>query len=398
MDAKQIVIAALLIALLSGCSTNKHAEHTARSYERWAEARANVVADLAGQYFKTGELDKAQEQATEALQTDKDNVPAMVLLGKVFIAKSRYARAIDQLRVAEAVDRNNAEVAYLIGVAMEKRGKQAEALKHYRKARSLDKTNDDYVLASAEVLAAMGQPARALEIVNARLDTRDSTVAMNGLAGELAMMLGLNKRAIGYYRDCLGLESDNPHAREGLARALFFAGNYGEAADVLKGLAAEKAFNQQSWVHIMLGDCYMSLNQPRAAQASLTRASELSPKSAKIWNDLAKATLAVGDIPGAMVAANRAKGLGGDGLEATLVVAYGLMRQGKSLDAARMLDAAAQKHPNDATVLCVLGRCYQKLGRPGQAASLYRRALKVDPANPLAQSLVATAQDPKNIR
>ena len=395
---KRIVIAALLIAALSGCNMKKHGEHTAESYQRWAAARANVVADLAGRYYDAGELDKAQEQATEALKTDKDNVPAMILLGKIFIEKDKYAKAIDQLRVAEAVDRNNPEVAFLIGVAMEKRGEHAEALKHYRKARSLDKANDDYVLASAEVLVSMGQPARALEIVNARLDSRDSTAAMNGLAGELAMMLGLNKRAIGYYRDCLSLQPDSAHAREGLARALFFAGNYGEAADVLKGLAAEKEFSQQSWVHIMLGDCYVSLNQPGAAQASLTKASELSPKSAKVWNDLAKATLAAGDIPGAMVAANRAMGLGGDGLEATLVVAYGLMRQGKSLDAARMLDAAAQKHPSDATVLCVLGRCYQKLGRPDQAASLYRRALLVDPANPLAQSLVATAQDPKKIR
>jgi len=139
----------------------------------------------------------------------------------------------------------------------------------------------------------------------------------------------------------------------------------------------------------MLGECHLTLNRPGLARDAFRTAAKIDPTGAKTWNALAKASLALGDVPGAMAASRKAMVLGAAGPETTIVLAYGLMRQGRSLDAIKVLDAAAQDPRADPTVLCMLGRCYDTLGRTGQATSCYHQALRNDPANSLAKSLLS---------
>ena len=387
---KRAMIAALVIGLLGGCNMPKHSKHRAEAYERWSNARARVVTSLAEEYHKTGDLEKARESAAEAVNLDETYIPAIVLLSKVLIEQGHYDKAIEELRIGEVLQKNNPQMAYLLGVALEKRGAHTEAMKHYRKARALDPTNDAYVTASAEVLVAMGQPARALELIQAQLDRRDCSAGVHALAGEVAMMVGMHKKAAWHFQDCLDLEPAAAVAREGLARAHYFAGHYPEAVEALGALAEDEDHKDtSSWVYIMLGDCHLALNRPRQARTALQTATRIAPKTAKIWNALAKAALAVGDIPGAMSAAHKAVTLGGESLETAVVMAYGLMRQGRPLEAIKILDAAAQQHGEDPMVLCMLGRCYDALGRIEQANSCYRKALQNDPKHPLAKSLLS---------
>ena len=59
----------------------------------------------------------------------------------------------------------------------------------------------------------------------------------------------------------------------------------------------------------MLGDCWLALNRPAEARDAYYRAAELSPLVTGAWLKLAKAALALGDLPRAILSARKALSL-----------------------------------------------------------------------------------------
>jgi Tfp pilus assembly protein PilF len=391
---RRIVIAALLIGALSGCNVKKHSQQKVEAYQRWSQARAGVVTSLAVEYLKAGQLEKARTRATEALTMAPDHVPAMVVLAKVLIEDGAYARAVEELRIAEVQAAEDPEVAYLLGVALEKRGDHAEALKCYQKARALDEENSHYVTASAEVLVSMGKPQAGLELLKARLERDDSDRAMLALAGELAMLVGEPAEAAEFFQRCLDGDPTDFGTREELAKAHFFAGNYTGALAVLEKLAAHPRYRgKAAWVRIMIGNSYLALKRPRKARDAYRVATVIEPEEPHAWASLAKAAMTLGDLNGTILAARRALDVGGECLEATTLLGYALLRQGQAAEAKKVLTGVVGKHPNDPTLLCMLGRCCEALGQNDQAVAYYASVLRSHPDHPLARALAGRRKD-----
>lgn len=387
---RKLVIFVLVAAVIGGCNIKD--QQKIEAYQRWHRTRASVMTSLGNEHFKVGELDKAKSSATEALALDKTCVAARTLLAKVFLEKGRYAEAAEEMQKAEKYAPDNAEVPYLLGVALEKRRQYAEALKAYQKARALDPSNDAYVSASAEALVAWGKPRLALELLETRLERTDGNLRLLALAGELATMVGEPAKAAGFYQRYLDLNPKNLAAREGLAKSLYFAGKHAEALEALAELAEhEEHRDKTSWVYIMLGDCHLALNRPPEARRAYQTAARIEPGEPRVWSCLAKAAAAAGDADYAALAAQRALALKEDDPEARLALAYAMMIDGKSGEAAKILTDQNRKRPEDATALCMLGRCYASMGRREQAVSCYVQALRSDPQHRLAKKLLASA-------
>jgi len=387
---KNWIIPILATVAVAGC--NLENKQNIEAHQRWARTRACVICGVGAEHLKVGDLDKATASAAQALELDADCVAGRLLMAKALLEKGRYLRAAEHLHRAETHAPANAEVPYLLGVALEKREQYDEALKHYQKARALDPSNDAYVTASAEALAASGRSLLALELLETRLERTDGTPSMLALAGELAMLVEEPGKAVDYYHRCLDMQSENLSAREGLAKAYFFAGKHAEALGVLKSLAGQTRYaGKACWVYLITGDCHMALNQPRQAQVAYEQAGRIEPGEPAIWVAQAKAALAAGDVARARIAARRALTLKPAGRDAQVVLAYALLAEGKPAEAAGLLKASPAEAAGDPTVLCVLGRCYASMGRKDQAVSCYLRALRSNPEDPLAKRLLARA-------
>ncbi len=206
-------------------------------------------------------------------------------------------------------------------------------------------------------------------------------------------------KAADFFQRCLDLQPDSTLMRENLAKACFFAKRYAEALENLKKLTEQgKHRHTAAWVYVITGDSHMALNQPGAARGAYEAATELDPNAAPVWARLSKAAMASGDVAGATAAARRALSLTDRCLEATIVLGYAMLRQGKPQDATVLLAAAAEQHPDDATLRCMLGRCYAAQGQMDRAAACYRQALKSDPSHSLAKSLLALTRGPNRLR
>lgn len=395
---KRLIIVTLVIGIIGGCS-NVYNKDKIEAYKRWHRWQSRALCSVGREHLKVGDLDKARTSAMDALSRDPEYVPARVLLAKVLLEEGRYAEAAAELRQAEQGQPESPEIPYLLGIALEKRGEHAESLKCYQKACALDPPNAAYVTASAEVLVAMGRPRGALELLEARLERSDDDSTVLALAGELAMLVDEPGKAADFFQRCLDLEPKSILMRENLAKACFFAGRYAEALENLEKLTQHSEYGHTAaWVYVITGDSHMALNRPKAARGAYETAADIDPNAAPVWARLAKADMALGDVAAATAAARRALSLTDQCLEATVVLGYAMLRQGKPQDATVLLAAAAEKHPDDATLKCMLGRSYAAQGQMDQAAACYRQALESDPGHPLAKSLLAVMGQPNRLR
>ena len=188
---------------------------------------------------------------------------------------------------------------------------------------------------------------------------------------------------------CLDGDPKNLTVREELAKAHFLAGNYTDALAVLEKLAAHPLYRDKvAWVRIMMGNSYLALKRPRQARDAYRTATVIEPKEPRAWSSLAKAAMALGDLNGTVQAARRALDLGGECLEATTLLGYALLRQGRAAEARQVLAGAVASHPKDPVLLCTLGRCYEALGRNDQAVACYENVLQSHPDHALAKALV----------
>ncbi len=384
---KHMTTIAIVVAVLAGgCGGGN--EQKDGAYKRWYTARARVVQAVGEECFRAGDLDKAYSNAAEAVKLNGEHLPARLLVAKVLIEKGQYAQAIEQLKQAEQLAPESEEVAYLMGVALERRRDFAEALGFYQKARALNPANSAYVKANAEVLVSMNKPHRALELVQMHLERNDGEQGMLALCGELAMLVGETALAVDCYQKCFDADPKDSSLQEGLAKAHFFNSDYAKALTLLKKLDESAYQGKACWPHIMMGDSLLALNRPREARTAFQRATAAAPDEPKAWICLAKAAVALDDPDEVILAARQVISLSGESLEVATLLGHALMRQGRIPQAKKVLTAAAARYPQDATLQCMLGRCYEALGQKDKARACYAQALRVDPEHMLAKVLL----------
>jgi len=414
---KRILILAVVIAVLCGCNIRKvFQEEKARNRREWYQARAKILYGVGVEHLKAGSFDKARTSALEAIKLYPDYVPARVLLAKVLLERGDNADAIEQLRRAQTLSPGDAEVAYLLGQALERTGQFIHALKQYQKARALDPARDTYVIASANVLVLMNRPKEALELLDARLTRTTGSPAILLLAGQIAMLNHSPEKAAEFFQRCLDQEPNSLAVRESLAKAEYLCRHYADALSHLKmidlQLQKRRELRQdnptlqkqpeveKSWVYLMMGDCYMALNQPWRARRAYEKACQIEPEDWQVWVRLAKVAVAMGPdyARDAISAARRALGLNNQSIEAAVILAGALLKQSHLInqsnplpnwqDAISVLTPALRKHPDNPALWCMLGRCFAAGGFHRKAAACYYSALKIDPNNPLAKRLL----------
>ena len=177
--------------------------------------------------------------------------------------------------------------------------------------------------------------------------------------------------------------------KQSLVRAQFLAGQHAEALVVLRELTASNDKPAPAWVHTMMGDCHMALNQPYKARDAYYVARRMKGDDADSWTNIAKAALALHDEPRAVLSAREALRVDATHLDASLILGYALLRQGLTIEAVEAISGAIALHPDSVTLRCLLGRAHAAAGDERSAQRCYRTAVRLDPDNELARALVA---------
>jgi len=199
---------------------------------------------LAELQVQAKQLKQAEDSANQVLAIDKNNVPAMVLLGQLQAADGSPDKAITLYQRAIELSPRDLSLQVSLGTLYERAGNWQQAESTYQKVLTIDAEN---ALASNNLAYLLlehgGSPTVALTLAQ---------TARKGLP-------------------------NLPNAADTLGWAYYYNGGYSIAAPLLEDAVKATPDNQAFRYH--LGLTYQKLNDPAKAKSELEKVITLNPAS-----------------------------------------------------------------------------------------------------------------------
>ena len=379
----------LTFAIAVGGCASKEPSFKEKATVKWNTARAQVMAGLARDQFKTGSFDKARNSIEEGLKLDPNNPQLHVLSAKLSIEEGKLELAERELEVARKLSPADAEPFYLSGIIYQRWQKSQNAYEFYKAAGERAPAELAYLLAESEMLVALERVPDALALLKRKLAYFEQSPAIRDAIGQLLTRAGKYAEAVEMFRQAGILGEGDMAYRERLGLAQYYAKQYRDAADTLTVLIAIEPFDKRADLLTALAQCQLATGRSRDARDTFERAAMLDAGSVHIYMGLARAATECNDARRAELAIRKAEALAPKSAEPALLLGYLRLRQNKIPQA---LDAFKKAHTldrNDTVSLCMIGFALQKSGREDLAIQYYGRALKVRPGDELASQLMA---------
>ena len=214
--------------------------------------------------------------------------------------------------------------------------------------------------------------------------------------GEVYRSLEMHEKAVPMYRWAHNMSPGDVKIRESLAFSLHRVGLSQEALGLFEQLTQEgKGDGQQDKKSYLLamGDCYMQVGDTHRARRCFEKVSRYDRLNPSVWTRLAQVAIARGDLKQAKGYALRAQSIQKDYPDALMVFGYIAMEHLQYDRARDLFQQVVKTQPRNGTAYCLLGKSLQYRGETADAEGCYAKALKIDPEDKLAQSLLRVLRD-----
>jgi tetratricopeptide (TPR) repeat protein len=378
--------------LIAGCDGGGLTpDQKAAANKQWNDARAGVLASLAEDQYKTGNLEKCQETLDQALALEPDNANLHLLAARLAIEQGKLDVAQSQLAQAGKLDPKNAEVDYLSGVLLQRWQQPRKACDAYAAAAAKNPAELSYLLAQAEMLVVLGEPTEALNLLKAKAPQFEHSGVIRDEIGQILVQQKQYSQAVVVLREASILAGEDDSIREHLAFALLNDREFAEAVDLFARLTRVPGNEKRADLFAALGECQSQTNQLPDAKASYESATRLAPTNGGYWLGLGKVAVQSGDLPAAESAVRKALGLDKHNAEAMCLLGYIRLKQNQLPASLAAFHAAAEQDPADSVSVCLQGYVLSRMGRAAEAKPFYSRALQINPNDELANRLMAGA-------
>lgn len=380
----------LLLAVSAGGLANLgacagHGESTTKAAEagnlRMAAVKSGVEYQIALEQFLSGELVKATRTCESAIGLNPMVGKSHVLRGRIMIERGELESARASLLRAEEVDPKSFEAQYYLGIVHERFSQPEEALQRYLRAVNLDPTSAQYIVAAAEMYVQLKRFDEADQLIATPSDSLANNAAIRQTAGNIALLKGEPDRAVQLFGQARLLAPDDPSVVEDLVRAQMAARKYGdaefnisvllrekananrrdlrhwraealaamnrmvEARSVLDELTSDEAGQSDLQAWLALGRVAAALSDQHRLRQAAQRVIVLAPARSDGYVMKAMNLRAVGELPGALSAAETAVSLDGESSTPRLLRALILRELGRDDEAAKSLSEVLERHP-----------------------------------------------------
>ena len=267
----KLFIPILVLTLIAGCSSSqKPPQQTQREKARgdWDNARASVLLSLAKTQYTGGNLDACRKTLDDSLKLDDKSVPAHLLSARLSIEQGRLELAERELQLVRVLDEKNAEADYLSGIIYQRWQRPETALEFYTKAHEKAPAELAHLLARAEMLVAVNDRAKAMEVLQSQLTYFENNAYIRDAVGQLLVNDGKYIEAARVLRQASILAPDDQGIREHLALALYYAKDYRDASMVLSQLMKDEGYARRSDLLFVMGECQFHAGQFQIGRAS----------------------------------------------------------------------------------------------------------------------------------
>ncbi len=232
-------------------------------------------------FFENNEHAKASNTLKKILEVDKNNLPALQILGLISASKGNFDDAIIYLSKAVSIQPHDGSIQYNLAKAISDSGAHQKSIAHHQKATKLAPQNSKAWVNYGKTLSALSRHEEALVCFDKALDLDSNYI-------DAILNKGANLCEVGRYMEALVLIeralSINPHLFEGILNKAVILNRLGHSFDALehydKALALKPDYHE-AWLN--KGVTLHALKRYDEALEHYDKALTLKPDYPEAW-------------------------------------------------------------------------------------------------------------------
>jgi len=347
---------------------------------------------LAGLQNRTGAVDAALVNGVRLLQSNRRDVPALLVYSESLISKKDYERAAKVLKLAAENSPNGVDVHRQLGILNLAKKNLPAARKEFRLAWDLQPASWVLTEGIVQNYVTQSQTASGIEFLQEAIANRPEDAMLRVELAKMYLWRDQRADAISALQAAMKLAPSNPESDILLAYVYAAgnnAGNKGQQALELLTAATRKS-GANAALLVSAGMVFESLRHWDEARDAYERSLQLDASNAIAENNLASVLADHGgDLNRALTLAQQAKEKLRDSPEITSTLGWIYYKKQLYPMALKYLEDSAARDQNNAMFQYELGMTQWKLGNTGEARRLLAKALQLDAHFPEAASASA---------
>lgn len=337
-----------------------------------------VHRKLGETYLRLNRLDDAMNHFEQVVALDPTCAELRNRLGRIYLKKNYDEQSIIQYQEAIKLHPFEPEYHEDLGMAFYVTGEKRKAVKEIHKAATLNGQNPDYPKALGILLHELGEDEEAVRQLKWSLQLSPNDPQTKGILGQIYLKQRLTNMAITEFEGALAADPQQHLLLLYLARACAQAGKHGRAIEAFTTFSqrleelAEDEFLGQAYVE--MAGSYLAQGEDSRAAETFAAALARNPQDANALVGLARVALARGDHDQAARELHKAVAIrprSGVVLEA-LAELHGERNEWD--EAVAVLQRATSESPGNHMLHEKLGRSLRKAGRNEDAIGVFQRA------------------------
>lgn len=238
---------------------------------------ANRVLEQAILALQMQRLDEAERLAAQALKSNRGNIPAARLLGRVLLAQNRAIEAIDVLQRSTRRS-EDAELETLLAVALGAAKRDDEAIAQLRRTVMRRPPFPPAYIELSRQLSESGRFDEGVQLLEGALAVAPDQVDLRMALGYLHLKRNDRASARFAFQRVREVAPERYETLSALAKVLVLDGDYAGAADLYRHALALRP--DDVLTRINLGKCLLEMGERDAGESTLRAAIRAAPQLA----------------------------------------------------------------------------------------------------------------------
>jgi len=335
---------------------------------------------LAESYLAERAPDLALEQLKVVLEGQPKDYRTQILAGTAYLLKRDLKTARKAFSHAIELRPDNPTAYYRLAIVSRRENQYGETMKHLDKVLALKPDHIPALAAKISLYMAQEQPSKALSFLNEQISEHEKNPALAAVLHQMRGTVLLSQKnyeaAETAFKKALDLNPDLIGPYVTLANLFLTRNETDKAIAQYKEILEKRPKLIQA--HMALGAIYDAQGKAAEARKAYEKALEINPDFAPAANNLAWLLLQQGQDPDrSLTLAKKAKAQLPEDPRVADTFGFACIVKGLYASAIAELSDAAEKMPQNPTVLYHLGLAYWKHDEKDHAVEALRDALKM---------------------
>jgi len=381
----------LALVLATGCSP--YAERKAAMEARWEQSAAHAKLPIVEDYLRQGRFQDALKLLQKCLEANPELAEGHCLMGRIYLAQGQTQAAEDAFRRAVAFDFKLDEAWFALGVLAQDKEQYEAAAGHYEKALAFKPLEVDYILHLAYLHELQGRSDEAENLLDRSLGQIPGNVPLLLARAQMFQQRRQFDRAVDLLQQARIQSSQDPQILEMLGTCYMSQQDWSAAQKVFEELLGSKDLKNYETLLQWTATCALNAGSYSRALKYFDQLSVNRRKDPQLWLEMSQAALGAQLPARARECARKALRYQPGWAEAQAVLACSYYMEKQYAQAAAAFDALCRDDKWGSFGWWMTGRCWQQLGRLGEAQEAFSRAATLKPDSPLMK-MINVGPDP----